>query len=261
VTIPLPWTRAAVCAVLAAGTAGLALALTGANSPLRAPLTLLFLAAAPAVAVTGLLRGFDRLAMLVIGAAGTIAVNALVAVTMLGLGVWSPRAGLLAVAVITVIALAGQLPPVRAKVAGRRAERQVAQVTASTMRADDAVTTQMGAIAPAGPAVTGRTRASRARRPTAQADVATAQFAAIRSAGPGAPTGAPTGTPTPPVPASDPDDQAAAGDAPTAQFAAIGPDGPDAPTDVPGPLAREAGDTDKPAEDPTAQIPGIGHIE
>ena len=47
------------CAVIASGVTGVGLALADARMPLRTPVVLLFLAAAPTMAVAGLLPGLD----------------------------------------------------------------------------------------------------------------------------------------------------------------------------------------------------------
>jgi hypothetical protein len=255
-SIPSWLTRTVVGAALAAGAAGFALTLAGVNSPLRVPLLLLFLATAPAVAVAGLLRGFDPLAVLVIGGAATIAINTLVAATMLTLGVWSLHAGLLAVASITAVGLAGQVPSVRAVVTGRlpsrhaRPERHAArsaggrapvrsrrareraanaanQAAESTagMRTDDA-TTQIGGVRPLRPARSARpattaapSPANLARQPTTPTDAMTAQFSVILPDKPAAATHSPAAQ----APANRPDESASPNDAPTAQFPAVRP--------------------------------------
>jgi hypothetical protein len=90
-------------AVLAAGSTGALLALAGINSSIRGPAVLLFLVAAPALAVAGLLRGLDPVARIVVAVAAAVAVNVLVAQAMLAVGAWSPRAGLVAIAVISAV--------------------------------------------------------------------------------------------------------------------------------------------------------------
>jgi hypothetical protein len=106
-------TRRMTVTVVSMGIAGVVLALPGVQSPLRAVLVLLFLAAAPAVAVAGLLRGLDRLARLVVVGTASIVINALVAETMLAAGVWPPRGSLVVVALITAACAALQRPAVR----------------------------------------------------------------------------------------------------------------------------------------------------
>ena len=108
--------------ILVAGSAGALLALAGINSAARGPLVLLFLLAAPGLAVASLLRRIDPVARAVVAVTAAIAVNALVAETMLAAGAWSPRAGLLAIAAISAVLGAigmavdrhGPVSPVRA---------------------------------------------------------------------------------------------------------------------------------------------------
>lgn len=99
-------TRAAT-AVAVAG-AGAALGLAGPGNPLAGALTLVFLAVAPAVAVAGLVGG-DRITRIVSGIAGVVAVNGAVAMAMLAFGVWSPRGGVAAVAVISALGIMARL--------------------------------------------------------------------------------------------------------------------------------------------------------
>ncbi len=106
-------TRWLVWAGVAAGAAGVVLALAGVRTPLRAPLVLLFLALAPAVAVAGSLRHLDTLARIVVAGTASVVINFLVAELMLATGTWSPRAGLAVVVAITVVFMAAALPPVR----------------------------------------------------------------------------------------------------------------------------------------------------
>jgi hypothetical protein len=95
-------------AVLAAGCAGAIFALAGLNVAVRGPLVLLFLVAAPALAIAGWLRGLDRAGRIIVALTSAIVLNALVAETMLAAGAWSPRAGLIAVAGLSAaIAAAG----------------------------------------------------------------------------------------------------------------------------------------------------------
>jgi hypothetical protein len=69
---------------------------------------LIFLAMVPALAVTTLLSGLDRLATVVIAGISTIVVDFAVAETMIISGNWSPRAGAAAVAAVSIlIAAAG----------------------------------------------------------------------------------------------------------------------------------------------------------
>jgi len=94
-------TRWLIIGSLAAGTVGAVLAIAGANTPLRLPLALLFLALAPAFAAGTWLEGFDLAARVVIAGTSAVMVNFGVAETMIVIGSWSPRAGVAAVAVLS----------------------------------------------------------------------------------------------------------------------------------------------------------------
>ncbi|WP_329278924.1 hypothetical protein [Streptomyces sp. NBC_01451] len=84
---------------------GAALALTGSASPLRGPLTLFFLLAAPAVAVGAALRGLEPLGRIVTSVAAAVALDLLVAQGMLATHRWSVRGGVVAVTVISALIL------------------------------------------------------------------------------------------------------------------------------------------------------------
>ena len=101
-------TRWLVGAVLVAGVAGAVIAIAGISTPARVPLVLIFFAAVPALAITSLLGGLDRLATVVIAGISTIVVDFGVAEAMIISGTWSPRAGVAAVAAVSaLIAAAG----------------------------------------------------------------------------------------------------------------------------------------------------------
>jgi hypothetical protein len=117
-----------VRAAIAAGVVGVVFALRGVSSPLRAPLVLLFLVVAPAAAVSGLLRGLDIYARLVVAGAAALVLNLLVAEAVLAAGRWSPRLVLTLVVSITAVGMVFQLPPVRAA----RDRRRSASVAAGT---------------------------------------------------------------------------------------------------------------------------------
>jgi uncharacterized membrane protein len=110
--------------IVIAGSAGAVLALAGINSPARGPLVLLFLLAAPGLAVASLLPRLDRAARIVVAVTAAIAINALVAAAMLATGAWWPTGGLLAIAAISAVIGAvglgairrGPVPPVQAAV-------------------------------------------------------------------------------------------------------------------------------------------------
>ncbi|MGW2329462.1 hypothetical protein ACWC5C_27400 [Streptomyces sp. NPDC001700] len=84
---------------------GAALTLADFDSPLRAPFTLFFLLAAPAAALGSALRGLDAAARAVLGVAGALALDLLVAQTMLALHVWSVRGGVAAVGLLSLLIL------------------------------------------------------------------------------------------------------------------------------------------------------------
>jgi hypothetical protein len=105
--------RLLACAAIGAGLCGVGLALAGVTSPLRSPLVLLFLIAAPLLAVAGLLRGMDMFARIFASCAAMIVINVCVAETMLAAGVWSPRGALVAIVVITAVLGLVQLPALR----------------------------------------------------------------------------------------------------------------------------------------------------
>lgn len=84
---------------------GAALTLADFDSPLRAPFTLFFLVAAPAAALGSALRGLDAAARAVLGVAGALALDLLVAQTMLALHIWSVRGGVSAVGLLSLLVL------------------------------------------------------------------------------------------------------------------------------------------------------------
>ncbi|MFE2447433.1 hypothetical protein ACPEIC_22510 [Stenotrophomonas sp. NPDC087984] len=96
-----------VIAGAAVGIAGIgaALALTDIHSPLRAPFTLFFLLAAPALAIGSALRGLDALLRPVLAVAGALALDLLVAQAMLALRLWSARGGVAAVGGLSLLIL------------------------------------------------------------------------------------------------------------------------------------------------------------
>jgi hypothetical protein len=102
-------TRWLIIGSLAAGTVGAVLAIAGARVPLRLPLVLLFLSLAPALAARSWLGGLDRAAQVVIAGTSAIVVNFGVAETMIVCGVWSPRIGVAAVALVSALIAAIRL--------------------------------------------------------------------------------------------------------------------------------------------------------
>lgn len=117
------------CAVIAAGLAGVGLALADADTPLRTWLVLLFLVAVPTMAAAGLLRGLLTFGRIFAACTATVVINVLVAATMLAAGTWSPDGGLVTVVLITALMGAVQLPPVR-----RRASRHAPAWRAAVRR-------------------------------------------------------------------------------------------------------------------------------
>jgi hypothetical protein len=90
-------------AILTAGIVGAILTLAGFDVAPRGPLVIVFLIAAPALAMTGLLRGIDRSARVIVALSSAVVLDLLVAETMLATGAWSPRAGLAVIAGLSAI--------------------------------------------------------------------------------------------------------------------------------------------------------------
>lgn len=88
------------------GIMGAVLALADIGSPLRAPFTLFFLLMAPAAALAVALGRMDPLGRAVAAGAGALAIDLLVAQTMLALHLWSLRGGVVAVAALSGVLLA-----------------------------------------------------------------------------------------------------------------------------------------------------------
>ncbi|MEV0093086.1 hypothetical protein [Streptomyces sp. NPDC050738] len=88
-------------AALAVSAVGAVLALADLASPLRAPFALFFLLTAPAAALSTNLRGLEPFGRLVASSGGAVALNLLIAETMLAAHMWSVRGGVAAVAVIS----------------------------------------------------------------------------------------------------------------------------------------------------------------
>jgi hypothetical protein len=107
-------------AALGAGIAGFLANLAGVRSGFVTVLVLIFIAVAPTSAIAGLLRGFDRFARIILASVTAIAVLTLIAMIMLAIGVWSPRAGLVAIALVSGACLAAQhARPIMSKIAER----------------------------------------------------------------------------------------------------------------------------------------------
>jgi hypothetical protein len=172
--------RSIAAAVLAAGAIGVALELARVDSPARRPLVLLFLVAAPALAFAGLMRGADGFARLIVGGTAAIVVNSLVAIVMLTAGVWSARAGLLAVAVISTAGLIVQLSPAGARLAGSRPAEAGEPEPGAGGHDPGAVAPEPGDVAPSQASPFRRGRRKGARR-AAVTDEATVQMSAVHS--------------------------------------------------------------------------------
>ncbi|MEU7136176.1 hypothetical protein [Streptomyces sp. NPDC046261] len=92
-------------ATMAIAGMGGTLALADITSPLRAPFTLFFLIVAPACALAAALRGLDPLSRAVVATGGAVAVDLLIAQTMLALHAWTVRGGVAAVAAVSAALL------------------------------------------------------------------------------------------------------------------------------------------------------------
>jgi len=110
----------ATFAALGAGIAGFLVDLAGVRSGLVTVLVLIFIAVTPTTAIAGLLRGFDLFARLILTCVTTIAVLTLIAMIMLAIGVWSPKGGLVAIALVSGACLLAQhASPIMSKIAER----------------------------------------------------------------------------------------------------------------------------------------------
>jgi hypothetical protein len=107
--------RILVGLVIAAGAAGAVLAYTGVHTPARAPLVLLFLVVAPALAVASTLSGFDSLARVVVAGTAAIVIDALIAEVMIASGAWSLRTGIVAVALASAMIVVARALLARSK--------------------------------------------------------------------------------------------------------------------------------------------------
>lgn len=90
-------------ASLAVSAAGAVLALGGLDSPLRAPLALFFLIAAPAEAAAFALHRLEPLSRSVASISGAVLIDLLTAESMAALHMWSIRSGVTAVGVISLL--------------------------------------------------------------------------------------------------------------------------------------------------------------
>lgn len=87
------------------GAVGAILAFADVDSPLRGPLTLFFLLAAPSAAIAAALRGLEPFGRVLASVAGGVTVNMLVAQGMLALHQWSVPGGIAAVTAISTLIL------------------------------------------------------------------------------------------------------------------------------------------------------------
>ncbi|MET7481088.1 hypothetical protein ABZT17_43145 [Streptomyces sp. NPDC005648] len=92
-------------AATAVGLFGVLLTLVDSGSPLRGPLTLFFLLAAPATAIGAALGGLEPFGRALAALAGSVVLNMLVAQGMLAVHRWSWRGGVIAVTVISLLLL------------------------------------------------------------------------------------------------------------------------------------------------------------
>jgi hypothetical protein len=99
-------------AVLVVGAVAISLAAAGVQSPARSGVVVVFALFGPAIAIGGLLRGFDLLARAVLAVAASLVLLTLTAMVMVAGGVWNPTGGLLIVAGLTTVCLAAQWPPI-----------------------------------------------------------------------------------------------------------------------------------------------------
>ncbi|MGW1805788.1 hypothetical protein [Streptomyces sp. NPDC002078] len=107
-------------AATAVALTGALLALIDAASPLRGPCALLFLLAAPAVALAAALRGLDPFGRALCALAGSVVVNMLVAQGMLAVHRWSVRGGVVAMTVLSLLLLL--LVVLRERISGKRTQ-------------------------------------------------------------------------------------------------------------------------------------------
>jgi hypothetical protein len=87
--------------IVIAGAAGAALTVAGVRSPVTGALTLLFVLFVPAVCVALLLPGLDPLGRAIAAGTASLTLCAAVAEIMLAASAWSPRGGVIAIALIS----------------------------------------------------------------------------------------------------------------------------------------------------------------
>ncbi|QRY46316.1 hypothetical protein JVX93_05510 [Mycolicibacterium boenickei] len=95
--------RLAAAAATMAGVAGIVLAGARSSVPFERVVIVAFLLAAPALAIAQLLPSANGAVALIVGAAGAVAINALVAQSMLVADAWSPHWGSVAVGLIATL--------------------------------------------------------------------------------------------------------------------------------------------------------------
>jgi hypothetical protein len=93
--------RLAAAAATAVGAAGIALNDAQSSAPFARTLVVAFVFLAPTIAITGLLPSVNAAVAMIVAAAGAVAINALVAQSMLSANAWSRPAGVIAVGLIT----------------------------------------------------------------------------------------------------------------------------------------------------------------
>lgn len=101
--------RWVISAVIAASIAGAALAVTGAQTPARLPLALLFLLAVPGLAVATLFRGVDVLGRVVIAGSAALVIDMAIAESMIATGTWSLSLGIALVALVSAVIAATRM--------------------------------------------------------------------------------------------------------------------------------------------------------
>jgi hypothetical protein len=94
--------------VIAAALAGAVLAAADVQTPARVPLALLFLLAAPGLAVAALLGGIDALGKVVIAGSAALVIDMAIAESMIATRTWSPRLGIALIALVSVVIAAAR---------------------------------------------------------------------------------------------------------------------------------------------------------
>lgn len=98
--------------VLVVGAAAVGLVAADVQSPARQAVVVAFVICGPALAIGGLLRGFDPFARAILALTATLVLLTLTAMIMVVGGFWNPTGGLLIVAGLTTVCLAAQWPPI-----------------------------------------------------------------------------------------------------------------------------------------------------